>query len=227
MNAFALLLTAQGTPCLLAGDEFFNSQKGNNNVYCQDNETGWVNWTRLKTDDSLFRYVQSLIAFRRAHPCLHKSEPLRGLDRTACGVRDVSFHGENAWQVRSDFASRQLGVMYSGSEVDDDECFIAYNMHWIPHSYALPFPGKKKAWFLAADTERGILEEPVLLENQKSTELPERSIAVMIGRKNDEDTEAEPSAARRSRRKKSKKQADAGKVGNNEGSKTFLHDNKA
>lgn len=228
INAFTLLLTAQGTPCLLAGDEFFNSQKGNNNVYCQDNEIGWVNWTRLKTDDSLFRYIQSLIAFRKAHPCLHKAEPLKGLDRTACGVPDVSFHGENAWQVRSDFSSRQLGAMYSGSDVDDDECFIAYNMHWIPHPYALPFPGKKKAWYLAADSAGGILEEPVLLEDQKSMELSGRSIAVLIGRKNAEEADPEPSRVRRTKRKKSKKQDDVNEGGSiNEGSKTFLHDNKA
>ena len=73
-NAFALLLLAQGTPCILAGDEFYNSQKGNNNVYCQDNETGWVDWNKLKTDDTLFNYVRELIAFRKKHPCLHRAE---------------------------------------------------------------------------------------------------------------------------------------------------------
>ena len=77
-NAMFLLLTAQGTPCLLAGDEFYNSQNGNNNVYCQDNETAWVDWSRLKTDDSLFRFVKELIAFRKKYPCLHRKEELQG-----------------------------------------------------------------------------------------------------------------------------------------------------
>ena len=159
-NAFYLLMTAQGTPCILAGDEFYNSQKGNNNVYCQDNEIGWVNWSRLKTDDSLFRYVKSLIEFRKKHQCLHRKEELQGVDRAACGVPDVSYHGENAWQVKTEVSSRQLGVLYAGSDVDDDECFVAYNMHWIPHVYALPSPGRNKKWLLAADTERGILRRP-------------------------------------------------------------------
>lgn len=182
-NAFLLLLTAQGTPCLLAGDEFFNSQKGNNNVYCQDNEIGWVDWNRLKTDDSLFCYVKELIAFRKAHPCLHRKEELRGLDQTACGMPDVSYHGESAWQVNSEVASRQLGVLYSGSGVEDTDCFIAYNMHWIPHTYALPSPGKGKAWYLAASTADGILDTPVLLEDQKNIELKERSITVLVSGK--------------------------------------------
>ena len=182
-NAFLLLLTAQGTPCLLAGDEFYNTQKGNNNVYCQDNETSWVNWSRLKTDDSLFRHVKALIAFRKAHACLHRKEELNGMDRTACGMPDVSYHGENAWKVKAEVASRQLGVLYAGVKADDDACFAAYNMHWIPHEYALPFPGKGKKWYVAADTERGVLDEPELLEEQKSIGLKERSIVLLVGRK--------------------------------------------
>ena len=181
VNAFFLLLTAQGTPCILAGDEFYNTQKGNNNVYCQDNETGWVDWSRLKTDPSLFEFVKGLIALRKSHPCQHREEELKGLDRTACGVPDVSYHGESAWQVKNDVSSRQLGVLYSGTGAGDQECFIAYNMHWIPHTFALPSPGKDRGWKLAADTQRGILSEPAALEDQKAIELKERSIVFLTG----------------------------------------------
>ena len=196
VNAFFLLLTAQGTPCILAGDEFYNTQKGNNNVYCQDNETGWVDWTRLKTDPSLFEFVKGLIALRKAHPCLHREEELKGLDRTACGVPDVSYHGESAWQVKNDVSSRQLGVLYSGTGSGDQECFIAYNMHWIPHTFALPSPGKDRGWKLAADTQRGILKEPAALEDQKGIELKERSVAILTG------TETEKKADKGKGRKK-------------------------
>lgn len=181
MNAFFLLLTAQGTPCILAGDEFYNTQKGNNNVYCQDNETGWVDWSRLRTDPSLFDFVKELITLRRKHPCLHREEELKGLDRTACGVPDVSYHGESAWQVKNEVSSRQLGVLYSGTGAGDQECFIAYNMHWIPHTFALPSPGKGRGWKLAADTQQGILKEAAELEDQKCIELKERSIAILTG----------------------------------------------
>ncbi len=203
-NAFQLLLTAQGTPCILAGDEFFNSQKGNNNVYCQDNETGWVDWSRLKTDDSLFRYVKSLIAFRKKHPCLHRGEELRGLDRTACGVPDVSYHGENAWQVNAGVPSRQLGAMFSGADLGDDECFVAYNMHWLPHSYALPSPGKDKEWCLAGSSSDGMTDQPFPLEDQQKIEVPERNVVLLVSRKK----EVLPKKAKR--RKKSQPEAKAG-----------------
>ena len=75
VNAFFLLLTRSAR---LSGDEFYNTQKGNNNVYCQDNETGWVDWSRLKTDPSLFEFVKGLIALRKSHPCLHREEELKG-----------------------------------------------------------------------------------------------------------------------------------------------------
>lgn len=73
-NAFLLLLLAQGTPCLLSGDEFYNTQKGNNNVYCQDNATGWLDWSRLKSDRGLFDYVKALITFRKIiRVCVRKN----------------------------------------------------------------------------------------------------------------------------------------------------------
>ena len=187
-NAFFLLLLAQGTPCILAGDEFYNSQKGNNNVYCQDNETGWVDWSKLKTDNTLFSYVKALISFRKEHLCLRRREELKGLDRTACGMPDVSYHGENAWQVRAEVYSRQLGVLYAGDDIGDTDCFIAYNMHWLPHDYALPSPGKDKSWRLAANTEKGVLETPLEPEDQKKIELPERSIAVLVSVKQEKKT---------------------------------------
>lgn len=181
-NAFFLLLMAQGTPCLLAGDEFENTQKGNNNVYCQDNELSWLNWNKRKNSDSLFRYVKALIALRKSHPVLHRADLLLGLDQTACGTPDVSYHGENAWQIPSEIASRQLGILYSGSGLKDDDCFIAYNMHWEKHSFALPTLGKKKKWYQVTDTRLGVKDSGEILENQKMIALEPRSIALLIGK---------------------------------------------
>lgn len=181
-NALFLLLMAQGTPCLLAGDEFENTQKGNNNVYCQDNELSWLNWNKLRSNDSLFQYVKALIDIRKSHPVLHRPELLLGLDKTACGTPDVSYHGENAWQIPAEIASRQLGILYCGAGQEDDDCFIAYNMHWIKHSFALPTLGKKKKWYQIIDTSVGILETESLLENQKIIELKPRSITLLIGK---------------------------------------------
>lgn len=181
-NALFLLMTAQGTPCLLAGDEFENTQKGNNNVYCQDNELSWLNWNKLKNNDSLFRYVKMLIKLRREHPVLHRPDALLGLDQISCGTPDVSYHGESAWQVPADVSSRQLGVLYCASGQNDNDCFIAYNMHWVRHSFALPALAKKKKWYRIAETSAGILEKPELLENQKTMVLKERNIVFLIGK---------------------------------------------
>ena len=181
-NACMLLLFAQGMPCIHAGDEFLNSQKGNNNVYCQDNETGWLNWSKEGEEYWLFRFVRDLIAFRRKHPVLHCKEELAGIDRVASGVPDISYHGEAAWQVPSEVSSRQLGIYYYGEAFEDVSCFVAYNMHWLAHSFALPALTKKKKWYLAVSTQDGVLEEEILLENQKEVIVDERTICIFIGR---------------------------------------------
>lgn len=181
-NACMLLLFAQGMPCIHAGDEFLNSQKGNNNVYCQDNETGWLNWSKEGEEHWLFRFVRDLIAFRRKHPVLHCKEELAGIDRVASGVPDISYHGESAWQVPSEVSSRQLGIYYYGEAFGDVSCFVAYNMHWLAHSFALPALTKKKKWYLAVSTQDGVLEEEILLENQKEVIVDERTICIFIGK---------------------------------------------
>lgn len=181
-NAFALVLTAQGTPCILAGDEFGNSQKGNNNVYCQDNETSWLNWNGVEHSKELIEYVKRLIALRKEHPALHKEHPLLEQDVIGCGMPDVSFHGENAWQAPQEVPSRRLGVMYSGADAEDVNCYVAYNMHWINHVYALPTLPKKKMWYLVYNTGKTMQTEEILIEDQRKIELEPRSIAFLVGR---------------------------------------------
>lgn len=181
-NAFALLLTAQGMPCILSGDEFGNSQKGNNNVYCQDNETAWVDWNGLKKNEELHQYVKELIAFRKMHPALHKKNVLLEQDKFGCGMPDVSYHGENAWQAPAEVPSRQLGVMYSGADVKDAVYYVAYNMHWNEHTYALPTLSKKKQWYQVFSTAGTGCMEEVLVEEQKEIELEARSVVFLLGK---------------------------------------------
>ena len=97
-NAMLLLFLSQGTPVLLAGDEFGNSQNGNNNAYCQDNEISWLNWNLNKWDQALLDFVKHVIAFRKAHPVFHMKQEPRVMDYLACGHPDISYHGVNAWQ---------------------------------------------------------------------------------------------------------------------------------
>ena len=182
-NAFFLLLFAQGTPCILAGDEFENTQKGNNNVYCQDNPVGWLDWSKLEKKKELHDFVKKLIEIRKAYPVFWPEEEMRGIDQVSCGVPDVSYHGESAWRVPSEVSSRQLGVYYSGAAVGGDDCFVAYNMHWQEHPFALPALSSGKKWYKIASTSEGVLEEPELLDNQRLVEVAERTIMLVIGRK--------------------------------------------
>ncbi len=99
-----------------------------------------------------------------------------------CGVPDVSYHGENAWQVSSEVSSRQLGVYYSGAVTGGEDCFVAYNMHWLEHRFAIPALPKGKEWYVAATTDEGILEQPRRLKKQRQIELKARTIMILAGR---------------------------------------------
>ena len=194
-NSFLLLFLSQGTPLFMAGDEFGNSQKGNNNAYCQDNEISWLNWNQTRTNGDLLQFVKAVIAFRKAHPVFHGKREPRLMDYEACGFPDVSYHGVKAWAPEFDPFRRQLGILYCGSYgkrpdgTEDDYFFVAYNMHWEPHEFALPHLPKGMTWHVAFNTgdreHNGYFEpgsEPEA-ENQKQLMAKARTILVMIGKK--------------------------------------------
>ena len=180
---------------LLAGDEFGNSQNGNNNAYCQDNEISWLNWNLNKWDQALLDFVKHVIAFRKAHPVFHMEQEPRVMDYLACGHPDISYHGVNAWQPEFENFRRQIGILYCGAYAkkpngeNDDFFFVIFNMHWEPHSFALPNLPKNLVWSLAFDTSDsaagGYYEEGQERQilNQKNYMVPSRSVLVFQGKK--------------------------------------------
>ena len=84
------LFFSQGVPMLLAGDELYRTQKGNNNAYCQDNEISWIDWDGLKDDDSLLQFVRGLSALRASRPELRRDTFLKGALHTSRS-RDISW----------------------------------------------------------------------------------------------------------------------------------------
>lgn len=160
-NALNLLFLSQATPAFLAGDEFGNSQKGNNNPYCLDNDVTWLNWSLLEKNKEWFEYVKSLIAFRKKHPVLHGTHTIRLMDTLACGYPDVSYHGSQAWRAELENYNRHVGVLYAGNygkknrTEDDNTFFIAFNMHWQKRKLALPKLPKGKEWYILTTTEKG------------------------------------------------------------------------
>lgn len=180
-NAFFLLLLSQGTPCILAGDEWGNTQFGNNNVYCQDNEFGWLNWERFPYHHDLFEFVKEVIRLRKIYKVFHPKKEFDGKDLNNCGIPDVSYHGKEAW--RADFSenSRQMGVYYH-HQAEGEEVYVAYNMHWEESVFALPKLAANKKWYMIASTEKGIISEKIVLAEQQWQEIPPRSIVVFAGK---------------------------------------------
>lgn len=178
-NAFFLLLSAQGTPCILAGDEFANSQKGNNNVYCQDNEISWLDWKQLEKEKVLFEYVRELICLRKKYTLLHSETALLGIDRNSSGVPDISYHGEYAWQAPVSSHDKKLGVYYHDDKQAITDCFVAYNMHDDVQNFALPVLPRGKKWY-PVFTSAEKLETTVIEE--KEVTVGGRTIVLFEGR---------------------------------------------
>ena len=193
-NAFLMLLTSQGTPMIYGGDEFLNSQGGNNNAWCQDNETGWLDWKKTKAAGQLQEFVRRAIELRKKHPVFHNSSPLRLMDYKASGCPDLSYHGERAWFLPMDGGGCSLGAMYCGQYAlksdgtPDETLYLACNMHWEPFRFALPDLEDGMTWKIKADTraEEGIYldgeEKPAEYDGEKSILVPARTVMILIGK---------------------------------------------
>lgn len=185
-NALLLVLFSQGVPKINSGDEFGNSQLGNNNPYCQDNEISWLNWNDLKKNKEILDFTKELIQFRNMHPILHKDKELKIMDSLSCGYPDLSYHGNRAWYPKFEEGMKHFGILYCGKYVvnekgkEDDFIYIAYNMDWNMQEFALPSLPKNKKWRVVIDTAKEIGEKPSII--QRSIEVVERSIVVLIGK---------------------------------------------
>jgi glycogen operon protein len=137
----ALLLLANGTPMLRAGDEFLQTQHGNNNPYNQDNAIAWLDWSRLDAHRDVFRFFSRMIAFRKAHPSLGRSRFWRD---------DVRWYGP-AGAVDLSPESRALAFALSGASQGDDDIYVAINADTQPRRFTLQ-QGGPGAWARVVDT---------------------------------------------------------------------------
>lgn len=179
-NAFMLLLLSQGTPLIMAGDEFGNSQNGNNNAYCQDNETSWLDWRLFEENIELFKFVQKLILFRKMHKAFHMDHAARMADYKSLGYPDVSWHGASAWKIDTEYFRKQLGIMYWGAYHDapngrkDNTYYVAYNMHWGMHNLGLPKLPVGVVWKEVINSS----ETAALVKDRVKAQIPPRSVVV-------------------------------------------------
>ncbi len=134
-NAFATLFCSRGAVMFFAGDEFCNTQFGNNNAYCQDNEVSWLDWTRLKTYREIHDFVQDMIAFRKKHEIIrHATGP------SSFGFPEISVHNTTAWNNNFRDDDHVIGVMFAGKDKRgrDDAVFIGINAYWERCPVELP-----------------------------------------------------------------------------------------
>ena len=172
MNAFAVLMCSRGTPMYFSGDEFLNTQYGNNNSYCQDNEISWLNWGDLEKNREHFEFCKYMIAFRKAHPVLRKFS-----GNSWCGFPEIQVLGP-------DDATKVLRVIYAGRvEVDsrgnghDDIVCLAVNVFWEDQEFWLPELPGGKVWYVAADTSGRYLKDHIPGQ-QGMMRLPENRVTV-------------------------------------------------
>jgi glycogen operon protein len=175
-NALCLLFLSQATPLLFMGDEFGNSQKGNNNPYCQDNEITWLDWNDRERYEDIYQFTLSLIYLRKHHPILHQSKELRIMDYLSCGYPDVSYHGLAPWKPNLQGNSHYVGVMYCGKYAQDDTFYLALNMHWEDIVIALPKLPKELHWECILSTK----EEAERIPGEEGSCIPARSVAIFM-----------------------------------------------
>jgi isoamylase len=140
-NFCCLLMLSNGTPMFRAGDEFLNTQFGNNNPYNQDNTTGWLDWSQLWANQDIFQFFKRMIAFRKGHPSLMRSRFWR---------EDVAWYGTSE-KADLSYDSRSLAFCLHGASQNDDDIYVMINAFWEPLEFHVQ-EGVAREWARVVDT---------------------------------------------------------------------------
>jgi isoamylase len=192
-NAAVMLLTAQGVPMLMAGDELGRTQHGNNNTYCHDTPLNWMDWTLAEKNADLLRFFSHLLHFRHAHPVLRNRWHHSGYDYVGSGLPDLSWHGQQAWRPDWSPSSRTLAFMLDGKHarggtVPDQTLYVAFNSSWEAHSFELPTLPDGERWHVMVNTSMPSPQdicspgEEWLLGEQGYVLLGSRSSMILVGK---------------------------------------------
>lgn len=184
-NACALLMCSRGTPMFLAGDEFGNTQYGNNNSYCQDNEISWIDWTYLEKNRDLFEFFKFMIAYRHKHAVIRKKLP-----NAVCGMEPIHAHDVRAENTNLPDGTRTFAVSFAGYDKkkgEDDLVYIALNTYWEDVEITLPDLHKRGSWYLSVNTYgdgegRYCYSEGQEIRIDGSFVMRPRSVAVFTGK---------------------------------------------
>jgi isoamylase len=170
-NFIASLLLSQGVPMLLAGDEMGQTQQGNNNTYCQDNELTWLDWQNV--DEDLLQFARSMIHIRREHPVFRRPRWFQGRGAAESDLTDIEWFTPDGERMsdehwNSGFA-KSLAVFLNGqgiasydangNQLVDDSFYVLFNAHHEPITFRLPSSEWGRCWKKTVDTSLPIVQE--------------------------------------------------------------------
>lgn len=183
-NMATLLMLSQGVPMIRSGDEFGQTQLGNNNAWCQDNELSWLDWRLTRRNDQLFRFWKRLIAFRKRGFSFGRRHFFTGEINEATGLADISWHGRRVNQPEFGDKSNVLAFLIDGTVAGDPEVYyVAMNFSDDTVDMELPPVDSIYPWCLVLRTdapERFIDDEPEeLSEDRKSYDVQAKSVVVL------------------------------------------------
>ncbi len=172
-NLMATLLISQGIPMILGGDEFLRTQNGNNNAWCQDNKTSWVDWSLVDRNSGFLRFVRNMIAFRKAHPVLRRRTFFTG--GRAAGPPEILWHGVRPAQPDFSGSSCALAFALDGRYGDrpgiiDCDIYVAMNSGGIQMDFQIPASPTGRPWHRIVDTALDAPED--FLEIEKAPRIP-------------------------------------------------------
>ena len=186
-NFLAILMLSRGVPMLLAGDELMRTQRGNNNVWCQDNALGWFDWNLVEQNRDMLRFTRELIALRRRHTCLTCNRFFSGTNVPGRDIPDVTWHGvrlnEPLWH---DSQARLLACTLAGLSADEEDLHLIFNMSEQTLELQLPALAGRR-WHRALDTAQDapadiIVQQRQVAQTESSYRVSPRSVVVLEAR---------------------------------------------
>lgn len=183
-NMATIMMLSQGTPMVLAGDEFGNSQSGNNNAWCQDNEISWLDWELADINQDLLIFWKKLIEFRKKHAALHRKRFFTGKISETSGIADISWHNIRLGQPDFNTSSRSLAFLMDGVDSGGEKgemLYAALNFSEISLEFEIPTISSAKTWnqVLSTADPKSFIEGTPRSCDQKTIEVAAFSITVL------------------------------------------------
>jgi glycogen operon protein len=167
-NAYAILLVSLGVPMLLAGDEFLNSQQGNNNSYCQDNPLSWLDWQASQDNADILRFVQLMIQLRKRHPALMRRNFLNGEAVKGREIADITWYGEQPDQAPNWDTADNRFIAYTLAAIEENEADLHIVMNMSDDILKIQLPKiNGRQWHLSVDTGKSAPVDIIEFAQQK------------------------------------------------------------